>query len=461
MSQVLRGCAGVFGYVARVRCPVKALIVEPHADGLLDLAIRGKKLGHEILYWCRDYDPHRCPVGRGLVERVPDWRPLARRVDLVVLGSLGYAQNEFDRLKAEGIPVIGAPGAVGEWELDRLAGMREFKRAGIPVPPYRQCATIDEALAYVVKRDEGCAIKPCGDVTDKSLSFVAKTAREAVWRLQRWKREHKRFPSGLIVQDLVKGVEFAVGGWIGPGGFAEGWEENFEEKRLFAGGVGPNCGEAGTVMRLVKRSKIAEKVLQPFEERLVSLGYTGNIDVNCIVDEDGTPWPLEFTCRFGYPAINIELALHGDPIEFLAGLAAGKPPKSRRLNEIAVGVVMALPPYPFGHEKPEEVVNVPIWGVTPSIEEDLHFCMAQVGEAPKISDGVVQKTASLTTAGSYTLVATGTGDSVVSARGHAYRVLNRLTIPASPFYRNDIGSRLRGDLDSLQQHGFATGLRYA
>src|SRR6185436_13395507 len=262
---------------------------------------------------------------------------------------------EFDRLKANGVPVIGAPGPAAEWELDRRAGMREFIRAGIPVPPYRQLPTLDEALAYVVKRDEGCAIKPCGDITNKSLSFVAKTAREAVWRLQRWKRDGKRFPSGVIVQDLVKGVEFAVGAWIGPGGFAEGWEENFEEKRLFAGGVGPNCGEAGTVMRLTKTSKLAEEVLRPLEDRLVSLGYVGNVDVNCIVDEDGTPHPLGFTVRFGYPAINIETALHGDPIEFLAGLAAGKPPKSRRLNEVAVGVVMALPPYPY-REDPANTV---------------------------------------------------------------------------------------------------------
>lgn len=442
---------------------MKVLICEPHADGLLDLAIRGHNLGHDVSYWCRDYDQYRCPVGRGLVNRVPDWRPHARRSDLVILGSLGYAQAEFDRLKAEGVPVIGAPGVAGEWELNRLVGMQQFKRAGIPVPAYQQCAGYDEAIAIVARTDEGVAIKPCGDVTDKSLSFVAKTGREAVWRLQRWKREGKKFPQGFILQELVKGVEFAVGAWCGPGGFADGFEENFEEKRLFAGGVGPNCGEAGTVMRLVKSSKLANKVLQPLEDRLVSLGYVGNVDVNCIVDDEGQPWPLEFTMRFGYPAVNIELALHSEPIEFLAGLAAGKPPKSRRLNTVAVGVVLALPPYPFGHERPDEVVNVPIWGVTPGIEDSLHFCNVAVGSAPKVmggGEGGIQAENHLVTSGSYTLVATGTGSTVVEARRGAYRTLDRLTIPASPFWRIDIGSRLRGDLDKLQTHGFAKGMEY-
>jgi phosphoribosylamine--glycine ligase len=328
--------------------------------------------------------------------------------------------------------------------------MSVLKNAGIPVPPYHQCSTLEEAIASVAGQgdDQGVAIKPSGDVTDKSLSFVAKTGKEALWRLARWKKEGKRFPQGLILQERIEGVEFAVGAWIGPSGFAEGWEENFEEKRLFAGGLGPNCGEAGTVMRLVKRSKLASQVLKPLEDHITALGYIGNIDVNCIVDAEGNPWPLEFTCRFGYPAINIELALHrSDPIEFLAGLAEGSPPR-RQLDTIAVGVVMALPPYPFGHERPDEVVNVPIWGVTAGLEDQLHPAMVQATD-----DG-------LATAGSYVLISTGTGESVTAARRQAYRVLNRLTVPASPFWRNDIGSRLRGDLPKLQAHGYAAGLEY-
>lgn len=441
---------------------MRVLVIEPHADGLLDLALRAQQHGHAVRYFCRDYHPQKCPVGRGMVERVSDWRPSMRWADLVILGSLGYHMAEFDRWKAAGVPIIGAPGEAGQWELDRLAGMREFKRAGIPVPPFRQCSNLDEALAYAAQRDEGMAVKPCGDVTDKSLSFVAKTGKEMIWRLQRWKREGKKFPSGIILQDRIDGVEMAAGAWIGPGGFAEGWEENFEEKRLFAGGIGPNCGEAGTVMRLQRVSKLANKVLKPLEDRLVSLGYIGNIDVNCILDRDGLPWPLEFTVRCGYPAINIELALHdGDPIEFLAGVASGKPPKSRRLNEVAVGVVMALPPYPFGHEKPDEVVGVPIWGVTPSLEERLHFCSVALGDAPQLLDGKIASERHLVSSGSYMLVATGTGSTIVKARSQAHRAIERLTVPAAPFWRNDIGGRLRSEIDGLQANGYALDLAYA
>jgi phosphoribosylamine---glycine ligase len=63
------------------------------------------------------------------------------------------------------------------------------------------------------------------------------------------------------------------------------------------------------------------------------------------LDEDGTPWPLEFTCRLGWPAFNIELALHkNDPVAFLVGLASdASAPKQRQLDAVAAGFLMPCP----------------------------------------------------------------------------------------------------------------------
>jgi phosphoribosylamine--glycine ligase len=372
-----------------------------------------------------------------------------RWCDLCVVGGNGKWLVELDRWRAEGVPIIGGCAEAAAWELDRMAGMAAFKRAGIPVPPFRQCATLKDAMAYVEQRDEGCAVKPCGDIADKATSVVGKDARTILWRLGRWQKEGKQFPGGLMVQDKIDGIEFAVGAWIGPDGFAPGWEINAEEKALFAGNLGPATGEQGTVMMLTKREKLAEMVLAPLEDRLVSLGYVGNVDVNCIVDEDGTPWPLEFTMRLGWPAFMIECALHADPVEFLAGLAAGKPPNTRRLDEVAVGVVLSLPPYPHTHAKTEEVVGVPVWGVTPSIEERVHF-----------AEGMMDK-GQLASAGGYVCIVTGTGDTVSAARGQAYRTAERVQFPIKAQYRIDIGARLARQLDQLHEYGFAKGLAYS
>jgi phosphoribosylamine--glycine ligase len=427
---------------------MRLLLVEDTADGLLDLAVIAQRLGHDARYFCRAFDAVKAPAGRGLVERVADWRPSMRWADLVVVGGNGKYLLELDRWRAEGVPIIGGCAEAAAWELDRLAGMAAFKRAGIPVPPFRQCQNLREAMEYVEKRGEGCAVKPCGDVGDKSTSVVGKNPDSILWRLGRWQKEGMAFPGGLMVQDRIEGVEFAVGAWIGPDGFAPGWEHNWEEKRLCVGSIGPATGEMGTTMVLSRSSKIAEMVLRPFEDRLVSMAYVGNVDVNCIVDEDGTPWPLEFTMRLGWPAFNIECALHSDPVEFLAGLAAKSPPKTRRMNEIAIGVVMPIPPYPYGNAKTDEIINVPIWGMSPSLEDRIHLAQAMIDKGQ------------LATAGSYPLICTGTGETVRKARDAVYRAVHRIEMPVSPVYRVDIGQRLSRDLPKLQEHGFAPGVEY-
>jgi phosphoribosylamine-glycine ligase len=63
-------------------------------------------------------------------------------------------------------------------------------------------------------------------------------------------------------------------------------------------------------------------------------------------------------------------------------------------------------------------------------------------------------------AGHYLGVQVGTGVRVTEAARQAYRGLKKISLPGSPFYRNDIGLRCRRELDKLQAHGFAAGMEY-
>ena len=147
--------------------------------------------------------------------------------------------------------------------------------------------------------------------------------------------------------------------------------------------MGPNTGEQGTVLHIVGKSNLSKKVLQPLEEEIAKTGHVGYIDVNCIIDEDGTPWPLEFTMRNGYPTFNIQYALHdGDPVEWLYDLASGDDAKNFRMNEVATGIVMTIPDYPYSRYTGKQTNGIPLYGVSDRNFNNIHPCQMQLGVCP-------------------------------------------------------------------------------
>lgn len=439
---------------------MKVLCIDPMGLAL-DWCLRCQGDGHKVRWFIKQ-GPKTEKIGRGLVEIVADWHEWVRWADLIFCPDNTRYLYELDGIRRT-FPeacIVGPTQELADWEIQRTAGMKVFQKHGIEVPAYREFSDYDQAIAYVKREAKPFVSKPCGDEPDKSLSYVAKTPADLVYMLERWKKA-KRHKGSFILQEKVDGVEMAVGGWFGPGGFNDGWHENWEHKKLFPGDMGPATGEQGTVMRVVKKSKLADKVLAPLSETLEKLGYCGYIDVNCIVGDDGTPWPLEFTMRPGWPMFNLQQALHeGDHAEWLVELRSGRDAKNFRLNEIATCVVAAIPDYPYSHITRKEVTGIPIYGLKSSNLPNIHPCEIMQGEAPHDVNQKVVTLPCWVTAGDYVLVASGTGETVTQSREKVYRVLGSLSIPNSPFWRTDIGRRLSNQLPRLQAQGYALGMTY-
>jgi phosphoribosylamine--glycine ligase len=165
--------------------------------------------------------------------------------------------------------------------------------------------------------------------------------------------------------------------------------------------------------------------------------------------------------RPGWPTFNIQMAmLKGDPLEWLIDLAEGRDARPFTLDSVAVGVVMAMPDFPYSRQTRKDTMGIPIYGITPKISSNIHPCELQHGEAPHNVNGKVVNLPCLVTAGDYLLVASGRGPTVSSARRSAYRVMESLEVPNSPFWRPDIGERLRKQLPTIQSLGYATGLTF-
>jgi phosphoribosylamine--glycine ligase len=431
---------------------------------MADFAMRCQDAGHEVRWFIRRVERTK-DIGRGLLigksKLVDDWQSWMRWSDIVVLGDNTKYLREIDAWrKNEGIKVVGACAESTSWELDRNCGQALMKKRGLKIAPYREFKDYDQAIAYVKREGRAFVSKPCGDEPDKSLTYVSKSPADLVYMLERWKKA-KRHKGSFILQECVTGTEMAVGGWFGPAGFIEGWHENFEFKKLMAGDTGPATGEMGTVIQIVKKSKLADKVLKPFEDELHRIGYVGYIDVNCIIDEKGVPYPLEFTTRPGWPTFNIQTAmLKGDPLEWLIDLAEGRSSTPFGLQTVAVGVVMAIPDFPFSLFTRKDVTGIPIYGIDSRSQNHIHPCEVMRGEAPHNVNGKVVTLPCLVSAGDYLLVASGLGSSVRAARAAAYRTLEKLEVPNSPFWRPDIGDRLRKQLPTIQALGYATTLSF-
>ena len=421
----------------------------------LDFALRCTAYGHTVRAYIRNNkDGSRSQVGDGgLLTRVPDWEKHMNWADLIVCTDNTYYIHQLERYRDKGYPILGPSIDTNRWEQDRQHGAAIFEKAGISVIPSTEFKSYDEAIAFVIKNNKRYVSKPLGD-GDKALSYVSKSPADMVFMLQKWKKSNA-YKGSFILQEFHGGIEIAVGGWFGKCGFSKQLCVNHEFKKLLAGDLGVSTGEEGTIIYYVQDSLLADKVLKPLEGYLHGLGYTGYIDVNCIVDDKGIPWPLEFTMRPGWPLFMIQQALHkGDPCQFMLDLLDGKD-TLQVTDKVACGVVITMPPYPHDKGTPQdEHCGYPMFDLTmEDVIKNVHLAAVMCGSAPAMVNGKVKlKHEQLVTAGNYVCIVTGVGETVEDARCDCYgRIKKKINIPNSIGYRTDIGCRLEEQLPELRK----------
>lgn len=440
---------------------MKILVID--AGGTcLDFALRCQVAGHTVRAFIRNNkDGSRSEVGDGIIQRVPHWEPHMNWADLIFCTDNTYYIHPLERYRDQGYPIIGPSIDTNKWEQDRAHGSEILRKCGIEEIPSHTFKNYDEAIAFVLKNPQRYVSKPIGD-GDKALSYVSKHAADLIYMLQYWKKK-KAHKGEFILQEFRGGIEMAVGAWFGPSGFSKQRCENWEFKKLMNDDLGVATGEQGTILRYTESSKLSQLVLDPLEDYLGALGYTGYIDVNCIIDERGTPWPLEFTMRPGWPLFQIQQALHkGDPAEWMLDLIDGKD-TLKVSSDTACGVVVSIPDYPYSRLTKKECSGYPLWGIDEKdATTNIHLSEVQFGKAPDmLGEKVKMDVPMYVTAGDYVLTVTGTGSTVEKAKDKCYKTIKeKVSIPNSIMYRSDIGERLEEQLPRLHKNGYATDLEY-
>ena len=201
------------------------------------------------------------------------------------------------------------------------------------------------------------------------------------------------------------------------------------------------CGN--TLMYWSQPNTIFKTTLEKFKPALKNSGYVGYIDINCIANARGI-YPLEFTTRFGYPTISVQMeGVLSEWGDFLYKIASGLPYDLKTKKGFQIGVVCVVPPFPFNDKVEIEIYRDLSIIFTKSSLEGVHL-----GDV-KLIDGEWRIAGN----SSYALVITGSGTTVEDARKQAYSRVEGILLQ-NMFYRTDIGLKWSEDGDKLYTWGF-------
>jgi len=409
-----------------------------------DLAYAVKNEGNEVRYYIHSKSDR--DTSNGFVEKTEDWESLKGWADVIVFDDIGFGAA-VERLRRDGKPVVGGTAASDRLEIDRDFGQEQLKKVGLQVVQSWDFNTFDDAIKFVKENPGRYVVKPSGKAQEeKVLSFIGQEedGLDILAILERYKNTWSTKIKSFQIQKFVSGVEVAVGAFFNGQDFILPACINFEHKRMFNEEIGPSTGEMGTLMFWSGRARLYDETLPKFRPILAEMGFVGYFDINCIVNARGI-YPLEITPRFGYPTINIQMegvtSRWGD---FLFALANRQPFDLRTKHGFQIGVVVAVPPYPFSDpasfrrysEDAEIILKRPM-------SSGIHH-----GDV-KLVNGDWR----LAGTSGYALVVTGSGPTVEEARRETYNRVRNIIIP-NMFYRTDIGERWSRDSDLLLTWGY-------
>ena len=257
--------------------------------------------------------------------------------------------------------------------------------------------------------------------------------------------EGKFVGSSFILMDFIDGVEMGVGAYFDVHQFPRARLSRLGAQAFLSRRSGRTYRGNGYRRDLFAYQTFFDRTLGKMAPYLRENGYCGYINLNTVVNQQGI-WPLEFTCRFGYPGYAILTSTRIQWAELFRAMLNRSTLQFNTNPGFAVGIVITTPPFPYYREAVDEPIGLPILfedTLTPYEREHLHY--GEVG----------LRTGVLVTSGTsgYTIVVTGTGETVQAARDAANKLADKVIIPNARF-RRDIGTRLiDGELLKVEELG--------
>ncbi|HXV90691.1 MAG TPA: phosphoribosylamine--glycine ligase [Gemmatimonadales bacterium] len=233
----------------------------------------------------------------------------AHDIHLTVVGpEAPLAAGLADRLVAAGRPVFGPSAAAARLESSKAFAKEVMAAAGVPTARSRPFTALPAALDYIAAHAEPLVVKASGLAAGKG-AVVCATRSEAAAAARDMLGDGRLGEAGreIVVEHFLEGEELSVLA-LTDGEQAAILPPAQDHKRLGEGDTGPNTGGMGayapvalTTPALLER--VRREVLDPTlaEMRRRGTPYQGVLYAGLMVAPDGTPFVVEFNCRFGDP----------------------------------------------------------------------------------------------------------------------------------------------------------------
>lgn len=405
-----------------------------------DMYLRLQAAGHEVRVHASDTRSQ--DVMRGMLHFTDDWQGDLAWVrdagpDGIILFETASAGATQDDLRRAGYNVVGGSEYGDRLEHDREYGQAMLREAGLRTAESRSFESFEQGIAFARSTPGRYVFKLNGSNWSSTRAYAGQMEDGAdmvallTASCNNWTADD---PPSFVLMDYVSGVEVGVGAFFNGEKFLSPANLDWEHKRFFPGEIGELTGEMGTVVTYRGAERIFEASLARMAQPLRESGYCGYINLNTIINDDGI-WPLEFTCRFGYPGFPILDALHLDTWDRIHSALVTRDRLEISVRDgYSVGVVVTVPPFPYSDGYAELGKGTPIGFREPLSDADrdsIHYAEVTLCDGQLVTAGMI----------GYIMVVTGVGTSVEDARRAAYERVAKVVIPNAR-YRNDIGMRL-------------------
>jgi phosphoribosylamine--glycine ligase len=253
-------------------------------------------------------------------------------IDLTIVGpEAPLAAGLADRLRATGRAVFGPSRAAARLESSKAFAKEVMRRAGVPTAPSRAFAELAPALAYIAAHREPLVVKASGLAAGKG-AVVCTTRADAAATARAMLADGALGEAGreIVVEEFLEGEELSVLA-LTDGERIVILPPAQDHKRLGEGDTGPNTGGMGayspvSVATPPLLARVRHEVLEPVLREMAAQGapYEGVLYAGLMLAGDGTPYVLEFNCRFGDPETQVLLpGLAPGVSQHLVGIATG------------------------------------------------------------------------------------------------------------------------------------------